>query len=65
MNNKLIAFLGVWVIALSFLGFSESLIRLFLILTGLLLVVLAIKKKPFVKSDEDFIKQLDQIDNVV
>jgi len=63
-HNKFVAILGVWIVALAFLGFSESLTRIFLVLTGVLIVVLAIRKKPFIRSGEDFINQLEQADNV-
>jgi len=63
-HNKLIAILGIWVIALAFLGFSESLTRIFLVLTGFLLIVVAVKKKPLVKSNKDFIEQFNQTENL-
>lgn len=53
--RKLIIILGFWVVSLAFLGFSDSLTRILLVLTGILLAVIGFKRDGIVKSQDELV----------
>ena len=59
-QNKITVLLGLWIIALAFLGFSESLMKILLILTGFFVVVVSIRKRSLIKTDQELVEQIDQ-----
>lgn len=52
-HNKLNGILGIWVITLAFLGFSDSLHRVLLIITGLVIAVFSFWPHRIVKPIEE------------
>jgi len=52
-QNKLNGILGLWVIALAFLGFSDSMHRVLLVMTGIILVVASFFGRFIVKPVKD------------
>ncbi len=52
-HRKLVVVLGFWVIALAFLGFSDSLLRILLVITGVLLAIAGFKRQGIVKSQDE------------
>jgi len=52
-QNKFIGVLGLWIIALAFLGFSDSLQRFLLVLTGLCIVLVTFWGKKLIKPTKD------------
>ena len=59
-RQKINGVLGIWIIVLAFLGFSESLKRVLFILTGVLIAVFAFKGKQFVKPTEELKKEAEE-----
>ena len=53
-QNKLNGILGLWVIALAFLGFSVSMHRVLLVITGLLIATVAFLGRFIIKPAKDF-----------
>lgn len=49
--------LGLWVVALAFLGFSESLKRILLVVTGILVAVVAFGGHQLIKPAKDLEKK--------
>ncbi len=58
--RKLIIILGLWVIALAFLGFSDSLLRILLVTTGVLLSIIGFKRDGIVKSQNELMAEVPQ-----
>ncbi len=54
-HRNLVVVLGFWVVALAFLGFSDSLLRILLVITGILLVIAGFKRQGIVKSQDELI----------
>jgi hypothetical protein len=52
-QNKLNGILGLWVIALAFLGFSDSLHRILLVLTGVFIAVVAFWGNSLIMSNKE------------
>lgn len=59
-QNKFFWIIGLWLIALSFIDFSQSLHNLFLVLTGLFMIITVIKKGSVVKTNEELIKEIKE-----
>ncbi|MCF7835959.1 MAG: hypothetical protein K9M15_02460 [Candidatus Marinimicrobia bacterium] len=59
-HNKMIMVLGVWLVALAFLNFSKTFTTILLVLTGIWIVFLAIRKTPVVKTDKEFVKHFKE-----
>ena len=57
-QNKFIGVLGLWAIALAFLGFSDSLQRFLLVLTGLCIATIAFWGNHLVKPTQDMVDSL-------
>lgn len=60
-QNIVSGILGFWVVALAFLGFSESLQRLLLIITGIFISFIALGGKHLVRPTEDLIQDIKKI----
>jgi len=59
-KNKLFGVLGLWIVALAFLGFSDSLHRVFLVLTGIAMIVFAFWDKKIVRPAKELEKEINQ-----
>lgn len=57
-QNKVNGALGIWVIALAFLGFSVSLQRFLLVLTGVAIAIIAFWGKSLVKPTEKLVQEI-------
>jgi len=53
MQNKVNGILGLWIIALAFLGFSVSFQRMLLVVTGIVIMLISFWGKSLVKSAKD------------
>lgn len=56
-QSKLIGVLGIWVIALAFLGFSVSLQRILLTLTGIFIALVALRSDSVVKPTKELLEE--------
>lgn len=63
-QNKVNNILAVWIIALAFLGFSDSLHRVLLVITGLTMVILSIFGKSLIKSSRDLLKEVKENEKI-
>jgi len=59
-QNIVNGILGLWIVALAFLGFSESLHRFLLIITGIFIALIAFGGKHLVKPTEELIKEVEE-----
>ncbi len=57
LQNKINGILGVWVFLLAFLGFSETMHRFLLVLTGVAIAVIGLGGKYIFKSTKEIIKE--------
>ena len=55
-QNKLNGILGLWIIVLAFLAFSESMHRILLVLTGLAITIIAFFGKKLIRSPKELVK---------
>ncbi len=61
-QNKINGILGIWVFLLAFLGFSETMHRFLLVITGISIAVIAFGGKHLFKSTKELMKESKKIE---
>lgn len=64
LQNKINGVLGIWIIALAFLGFSDSMQRFLLVVTGLVVAIVSFYGESLFKPSEELIKDISEIQPV-
>lgn len=59
-QNKFNGVVGLWVVALAFLGFSDSTQRILLVLSGLAVAIASFWGKSFIKPTEELIGDIQE-----
>lgn len=60
LQNKINGVLGVWIIVLAFLGFSDSMHRFLLIISGIAIIVVSFYGKSLFKPTEELVKDIGE-----
>lgn len=61
-QNKFNGILGIWIIILAFIDFSDSARVFLLVITGVLAVFASFKSSSFVRSTKDLIKESQELE---
>ncbi|MDO8555052.1 MAG: hypothetical protein Q7R75_00590 [bacterium] len=59
-QNKFNGVMGLWVVALAFLGFSDSTQRILLVLSGLAVAIASFWGKSFIKPTEELLGDIQE-----
>jgi hypothetical protein len=60
-QNKMNGLLGIWIIALSLLGFSESLQRILLIFTGVVIAAIAFRGEVLIQPTRKLLEKTQEV----
>ncbi len=64
-REKINGILGIWVVLLAFLGFSDSLKRFLMVITGITIAFVAFYSKSLIKPTKDLMKDSEKLEEEI